>query len=96
VDRRDGRLTGRTTALTCGLLLLAALAPVPFLGGTAAWVYALGATALGVWFLARSVRFAADRSYLNARSVLRGSLVYLVGVMGLLVATGVAPRYWGG
>ena len=96
VDRRDGRLTGRVTALTCGLLQLAALAPVPFLGGAAGWVYLAGAGLLGAWFLARSVRFATNRSYANARSVLRGSLVYLVGVMGLLVAAGVAPRYWGG
>jgi hypothetical protein len=38
------------------------------------------------------VRFARRRSQVNARSVLRGSLVYLVGVMGLLVAAGVAPK----
>ena len=31
-----------------------------------------------------------------ARAVLRGSLVYLVGVMGLLVLTAVLPRYVGG
>jgi hypothetical protein len=38
------------------------------------------------------VRFARVRSHANARSVLRGSLVYLVGVMGLLCVTGVAPK----
>lgn len=96
VDCRDGRLTGRVTALTCGLLLVAALAPVPFLGGAAAWLYLAGAVPLGAWFLVRCVRFALDRSYANARSVLRGSLVYLIGVMGLLTMTAVVPRYWGG
>jgi protoheme IX farnesyltransferase len=98
VDRPDGRRTGRATALTCGLLVVASLAPVPFLAGAAGWVYATGATALSLWFLARSVRFAMRRTHPNARSVLRGSLVHLVGVMGLLVATGVAPKLlsWGG
>ena len=92
VDRPDGRRTGRATAGTCGLLVLATLAPVPFLPGWAGWVYAAGSLPLAGWFLARSVRFARRRTHPNARSVLRGSLVYLVGVMGLLVLTGVAPK----
>lgn len=93
VDNRDGRWTGRATAATCGLLLLATLAPAPFLGSTAAALYLLGAVPLGVWFLARAVRFARVRDNANARSVLRGSLVHLCGVMAMLVATGVLPRF---
>lgn len=92
IDRPDGRRTGLATAGTGGLLVLATLAPVPFLPGWAGWVYAAGSLPLAGWFLARSVRFARRRSHPNARTVLRGSLVYLVGVMALLVATGVAPK----
>lgn len=94
VDRRDGRYTGWATALTAALLL--AVTAGPFLAHAAGWVYLVGALPLGVWFLVRSVRFARSRNDQTARTVLRGSLVYLVGVMGLLVLDGVLPRYMGG
>jgi heme o synthase len=94
VDHRDGRLTGWATALTAGVLL--AVTAAPFTIGAAGWVYLVGAMPLGVWFLARCVRFARVRSQQTARTVLRGSLVYLLGVMGLLVVDGVLPRYFGG
>lgn len=93
VDHRDGRWTGRATVATCALLLVATLAPAPYLGPVTAAVYLLGAVPLGVWFLARTVRFARVRDNVTARSVLRGSLVHLCGVMALLVATGVVPRF---
>ena len=94
VDRRDGRLTGWATALTAVLLLAVTAAPVVV--GPAGWVYLIGGLAFGLWFLARTVRFARARNDRTARSVLRGSLVYLLGVMGLLVADGVLPRYLAG
>ncbi len=94
LDRRDGRLTGWATALTCGVLL--AVTAAPFAVGLAGWAYLVGSLALGGWFLARTVRFARVRNQQTARTVLRGSLVYLVGVMGLLVLDGVLPRYVGG
>ncbi len=92
IDRRDGRLTGWTTAVTAGLLLV--ITAAPFAVGAAGWPYLVGALPLGAWFLARAVRFARRRDRETARSVLRGSLVYLVGVMGLLVVAGVLPRYF--
>ncbi len=92
VDSPDGRRTGLATAATGGLLVLATLAPLPFLGGWGAWVYAAGAVPLSLWFLARCVRFARRRTQPNAKSVLRGSLVYLCGVMALLCGTGVVPK----
>lgn len=95
VDHRDGRWTGRATVATCGLLIVATLAPAPFLGPVAAGVYLAGVVPLGVWFLARAVRFARVPDNVTARSVLRGSLVHLCGVMALLVATGVVPRFVG-
>ncbi len=92
IDRRDGRLTGRMTAVTAGLLLV--ITAAPFAVGAAGWPYLVGALPLGAWFLARAVRFARRRDRETARSLLRGSLVYLVGVMGLLVVAGVLPRYF--
>lgn len=94
LDHRDGRLTGWATALTAGVLLVVTTAPTAV--GAAEWVYLAGALPLGVWFLARCVRFARVRSQQTARTVLRGSLVYLLGVMALLVVDGVLPRYFGG
>ncbi len=93
LDGKEGRLTGRATVATCLLLLVVTAAP--FAVGLAGWVYLVGAMPLGVWFLARSVRFAMSPTNSTARTVLRGSLVYLCGVMALLVLDGVAPRYIG-
>lgn len=93
VDRDDGRWTGVATIGTCVLLLLAAL--TPYLCGAAGAAYLVGSGLLGAWFLARSVRFGLARTERTARGVLRGSLVYLLGVMVLLVADGLLPRYVG-
>ena len=49
---------------------------------------------MALWFLARCLRFAQDRTDRAARTVLRGSLVYLLVVMALFVADGVVPRYF--
>ena len=93
VDRPDGRRTGWATAATAALLLAAGA--TPYLCGAAGPWFLAGATAAGLWFLARAVRFAADRNDRTARRVLRGSLVYLLAVMLLLVLDGVLPRYLG-
>ncbi len=93
LDRRDGPLTGWTTALTCGVLVGVTAIPAVFLDGWTAWAYLAGSLPLAAWFLARTLRFALARNDQTARAVLRGSLVYLVGVMGLLVLAGVLPRY---
>jgi protoheme IX farnesyltransferase len=93
VDRADGLWTGRACAATAGLLVL--VAAVPFLAGTAGWVYLVGAMLVSGWFLARCLRFAADRTDRTARRVLRGSLLHLVAVMALFVLDGVVPRYIG-
>jgi protoheme IX farnesyltransferase len=93
VDRPDGRRTGWATVATCVLLLAAGA--TPYLVGAGGPAFLVGAGLLGVWFLARAVRFAADRTDANARRVLRGSLVYLLGVMLLLALDGVLPRYLG-
>ncbi|MGL6096884.1 MAG: heme o synthase [Fimbriiglobus sp.] len=94
VDRRDGRRTGRETALWCAVLIPVTAAP--FFVGAAGWVYLLGALPAAGWFFARTLRFARHRTNPNARSVLRGSLVYLLAVMALLVIDGVLPKYLAG
>lgn len=91
VDHRDGRLTGRATVATCLLLIPATAAP--FWAGSAGWVYLAASLPLAIWFLARCIRFAKRPTSTTARTVLRGSLVYLAGVMALLVLDGVLPRY---
>lgn len=93
VDEADGLLTGLGTIFTSGLLVPVTLAPVPFLPSVGKWVYLAGSLTLALWFFVRCVRFALSRSHTNARSVLRGSLLYLLGVMVLLCATGVAPKF---
>lgn len=91
LDGPEGKLTGRATIATCVLLL--AVTATPFWAGSVGIVYLLGALPLAVWFLARGVRFAMNPTNPTARTLLRGSLVYLCGVMALLVLDGVLPRY---
>jgi protoheme IX farnesyltransferase len=80
----------RKAARTAHQMLLYGLALVPVslapaqigMGGPG---YALGAAALGCYFLWPIARFQGDRSTAAARRVLRASLVYLPGVYGLLL-----------
>ena len=92
IDRPDGRITGLATASTATLLVFTTA--LPFALGAAGWVYLIGSLPVAVWFLLRCLRFAANRTQTTARTVLRGSLVYLLAVMALFVADGVAPRYF--
>ena len=75
-------------------MLLIAATVVPFAVHAAGWIYLVGSTILGIWFLARCITFSQTRDDKTARGVLRGSLVHLVGVMALLVADGVMPKYF--
>ncbi|QEL15376.1 heme o synthase [Limnoglobus roseus] len=93
VERPDGFWTGVASVATAALLLAVGL--TPFFFGSARWLFLVGSALLGVWFLARTVRFAKLRNDRTARSVLRGSLVYLAGVMALLVIDWMLPRYLG-
>jgi len=61
---------------------------LPFVADVGHWLYLLGAVPLALWFLVRAARFARHRTTSTARSVLRGSIVYLTGVMVLLVVDG--------
>jgi protoheme IX farnesyltransferase len=94
IDTTNGVRTGQATVASC--LLLLALAVVPFVTHAAGAIYLAGSTLIGLWFLARCVTFATTRDDFTARRVLRGSLVYLVAVMALLVADGVVPKLFAG
>lgn len=82
VDPSGGR-TAVCMVVTAGLLVAASLLPVAI--GMAGGVYAVGAVLLGAQFVLRGVQFHRDRTDRRARRVLRASLVYLPGVLGLLL-----------
>ncbi len=83
-DRRvAGQMIGYTVAMVVSSLALVFLAPMT-------WVYAVGAGALGIWFLALCVglyRRSVDpaRPKLGAMKVFRASITYLT-LLSLLVA----------
>ena len=81
-DPSGGR-TAWTMALTCVVLIPASLLPV-VLGGAGA-VYAAAAVGFGLLFLRPAVRFGRTRTDRQARLVLRASLLYLPGVLGVLL-----------
>jgi protoheme IX farnesyltransferase len=78
-----GALTGRQAALHALALVPAGLLPT-VVGLAGAWYFA-GALALGLFYLAVSVRFWGDVSDQTARRLLRASFVYLPAILALLL-----------
>jgi heme o synthase len=78
---KSGRLTGFSMVLSCAMLVAVSLIPV-FMKYTSV-MYLLGALLLGIWFFASTVKFYQLRTDHQARKVLRASLLYLPGVLGL-------------
>jgi protoheme IX farnesyltransferase len=76
-----GRRTARVMIANTLFLIAVSLWPMAFGAG---WLYALGAAALGLAFLALTWRFRADKTIATARAVLRMSLLYLPGVLLML------------
>jgi protoheme IX farnesyltransferase len=79
----DGRRTARQMATYCLALIPASLLPV--LLGAAGPIYFAGAVAMGLAFLTLALAFGRGPSTPRARQVLRASLLYLPGLLGLLV-----------
>jgi heme o synthase len=71
----DGHSTGRQALIYCSALLPVSLAPT--LVGMANAVYFVGALALGLLFLALTLKFARTRAVADARRLFFGSIVYL-------------------
>jgi protoheme IX farnesyltransferase len=86
---RDGRRTAQHMMLYCLALLAVSLQPVLF--GSAGLLYLIGATLLGLTFLATTIGFQRWRSLCQARRVLRASLLYLPGLFALLLLDRALP-----
>ncbi|MEM7812194.1 MAG: heme o synthase [Planctomycetota bacterium] len=65
-----------TIAVATAVLLIPSAAALVGHGGLG-WIYGVLVAAAGVWYLAASVAFAADRNERSARKLLRVSLLYL-------------------
>ena len=76
-------------------LALFLVSVVPSALGWAGWVYLLGAAVLGIGFVSCAVGFLCHRSAVQARRVLRASLVYLPALLAVLVAEGVFNSWAG-
>lgn len=83
VIEKDGRWTARQIVLYGMALIPVSLTPV-FLGMSGA-IYAVGALALGLWFLYSGVRVALERTIVRARRVLVTSVLYLPLIYGLML-----------
>lgn len=83
VVQPDGKNTFRQSLAACILLIPVSLWPkfVDLLG----WVYFCGALAIGLWFLAACVRWRMSESTLDARRVLRVSVIYLPLLLLLMI-----------
>jgi len=79
----DGRFTTRQIVIYGMALIPVSLTPA-FIGMSGA-VYAVGALALGLWFLYSGVRVALECTIIRARRVLLTSVLYLPLIYGLML-----------
>jgi protoheme IX farnesyltransferase len=77
----------------CLALLLVTMIPSAL--GWTGGVYLLGAAVLGVGFVTRAIGFWHTRSVVQARQVLRGSLVYLPALLTILLVDGLFQSWAG-
>ena len=71
----SGRLTAQQIVVFSLILVPFSLAP--FFIGLDGWIYLAGAIVLGLWFIYESVKFAFTKTNLQARKLLRVSVIYL-------------------
>lgn len=86
----EGKITARQIVIFAALLLPVSLSPffIPnFFDGAPGLVYLIGASLLGLWFLAASVRAARAKTVEQARKLLLVSVLYLPLIFALLVFT---------
>ena len=88
VGDRRGERTAQQMLLYGLALVPVSLTPVQI--GLAGPTYAVGAGVLAALFLWPIARFQRNRSVAAARSVLKASLIYLPGALGMLLAS----KYW--
>jgi heme o synthase len=89
----SGAKTSRAMILWCVVLVAASL--IPIARRPMDLVYLIGAILLGAFFFRSTLRFRSDRTEQQARQVLKASILYLPGVMGLFLlhafVTGCSP-----
>lgn len=81
-----GAKTAAGMVVTCAALVPMGLVCLSV--GVGGWVAVAGCAALGLLFLREAVRFDRTRTDRQARRVLRGSLLYLPGALGLILLDG--------
>ncbi len=81
---RDGKLTARQIVIFAIMLFPVSLAP--FFLGVSGFVFAIGASLLGIWFLWASIRCARAKSKEQARKLLMVTVIYLPLLFILMVA----------
>jgi protoheme IX farnesyltransferase len=89
----SGRRTARCMVGYCLALILVSVLPSAL--GWAGPIYLLAATVLGCGFLASAFGFRRTRSVVQARRVLRASLVYLPALLTVLLVEGMF-KSWAG
>jgi len=79
----EGKITARQIVIFTILLFPVSIAP--FFIGLAGWVYLVGASLLGMWFLIASIKTARAKSVEQARKLLLVSVIYLPLLFALMV-----------
>ena len=79
----EGKITARQIVVFTVILLPVSLAP--FFLGFAGSIYLVGASLLGLWFLAASVKTARAKTVEQARKLLLVSVLYLPLIFALMV-----------
>lgn len=85
----EGKITARQIVIFTVMLLLVSLAPFFIYDQSnqqmAGWIYLIGASVLGVWFLIASVQAARAKTVEKARKLLLVSVIYLPIIFALMV-----------
>lgn len=79
----EGKITAQQIVIFTILLIPVSLAPYIF--GVAGLIYLVGASLLGIWFLAASISAARAKSNEKARKLLLVSVIYLPLLFALMV-----------
>lgn len=79
----EGKITAKQIVIFTILLLPISVAP--FFIGLAGWIYLIGASVLGLWFLSASIGAARAKTNEKARKLLLVSVIYLPLIFLLMV-----------
>ncbi len=79
----SGKLTAQQIVLFTVMLLPISI--TPFFIGLTGWVYLIGASLLGIWFLYESIQTARAKTVEKARRLLLVSVLYLPVIFALMV-----------